>query len=158
MDSGIPAKKMAAAKATKTPRGPAPTTPSMAGVLWVMEEEVRGLSVPRLRLLIYLLQGQVPQKPGNISYAERAIRILAAETTPFFAAQWTMVQGLPPTARHDPVLFRQFKESADETVRADASSLRAQFVPTPVQAASVTGSVDGDDNDWHSVEGPLSDL
>ena len=88
------------------PRGPAPTAPSTAGVLHVKEEEVRGLSVPRLRLLIFLLQGEVPMKPGNISYADRAIRILESGKKPFFVAQWNMVHAQAPNARHDPVMFR----------------------------------------------------
>ena len=152
-----PAKQMAAAMTVTTPRGSAPTEHDTAGVLQVTEAEVRGLSVSRLRLFIFMLQGHVPMKSGNVSFADRAIRILSAGNTPFFAAHWEMLKGLPPTARHDPVMFRQLKDSADEAIRAAASPLRAQFVPTPPPAASEAGSACGED-DWHSVEGPPSDL
>ena len=77
----------------------------MAGVVLVKEEDVRRLSVARLRLLIYLLQGHVVPKPGNIKYVDRAIPLLAAWNTPFFEAQWEAVHGLAPNAKHDPVLF-----------------------------------------------------
>ena len=87
---------MAAAKGMPKPHGTVPMEPTTAGVLHVTEEAVRGLSVSRLRLLIFLLQGHVPMKPGNISYAERAVRILTAETEPFFAAHWDQVLELPP--------------------------------------------------------------
>ena len=84
---------MAAGMATLATRGAALTDPAtageLAGVLPVTEEEVRGLSVPRLRLLIYLLQGYVPLKPGNVSYADRAIRILTAGKEPFFEPSGT---------------------------------------------------------------------
>ena len=117
------------------------------------------MSVARLRLLIYVLQGHVVPKPGNVKYADRAIRLLAAGTTPFFAAHWECVQGLSPTARHDPILFRQFTEAADEAIRADPSPRRAHFVPTPPPATSEKGSVNGEEEeDWQSVEGPPSDL
>ena len=137
---------MAAAKEAPTQRGSAHTEQGTAGVLHVKEEEVRGLSVPRLRLLIYLLKGEVPMKPGNISYAERATRILTAGTAPFFMAQWDLVKGLPPAARNDPVLFKQFKESADEAIRVEASPLKAHFVPTPAPAVSEMGSVEEEDD------------
>ena len=156
-DSGFPAKKMAAAKAQPVPRGAALLELPMRDVLLVKEEEVRGLSVARLRLLILLVQGHVPSKPGNIKYVDRAIRLLAAGNTPFFAAQWEAVLGLSPTSRHDPVAFGQLKQAADHAISVDTSPRRAQFVPTPGPAASQTGSVDGEE-DWQSVEGPPSDL
>ena len=129
----------------------------MADVLLVKEEDVRRLSVARLRLLIYLLQGHVVPKPGNVKYVDRAIRLLTAWNTPFFEAQWEAVHGLAPNARHDPVMFRQLKEAADEAIRVGNPPRRAQFVPTPSPAASANGSVDGEE-DWQSVEGPPSDL
>ena len=141
------------------PTGSTFTAPALVGEFRVTEEAVRGLSIPRLRLLILMLQGHVPPKPGNVSYAERAVRILKAGKEPFFAAQWELVQTLPQTARHDPVLCRQLKESADKAVSAVATPPRAQFVPAPAPAESETGpGAAEDDDDWHSVEGPPSDL
>ena len=73
----------------------------MNDVLVVTEAAVRGLSISRLRLLIFLLQGHVVPKPGNLKYSERAVRILAAGKQPFYAAQWEAVQALAQNAKFD---------------------------------------------------------
>ena len=116
---------MAATSATTAARGAALLEIPMHDVLLVKEEEVRRLSVARLHLLILLVQGHVPSKPGNISFADRAVRLLAAGNTPFFAAQWEAVMGLPPTTRHDPVAFGQLKKAADHAISVDESPRRA---------------------------------
>ena len=139
---------MASGNGVTAAGGSASTAPALDGGFRVTEAEVRGLSIPRLRLLIYLVQGYVPMKSGNKSFANRAVELLEEGKDPFFAAHWEMVQGLPQDARHDPVLCRQFKASADAAIRAVASPLRAQFVPTPAPAESETGpgAVEEDDD------------
>ena len=128
----------------------------MNDVLVVTEAAVRGLSISRLRLLIFLLQGHVVSKPGNLKYSDRAVRILAAGKQPFYAAQWEAVQALAQNAKFDLQLFGSLKEAADHAISTGPSPRRAHFVPTPPPAASDTGPVDSDD-DWQSVEGPSAD-
>ena len=128
----------------------------MNDVLVITEAVVRGLSISRLRLLIFLLQGHVVPKPGNLKYSERAVCILAAGKQPFFAAQWEAVQALAQNAKFDLQLFGSLKEVADHAISTAPSPRRAQFVPTPPPAASDTGPADSDE-DWKSVEGPSAD-